>query len=98
MCKSKTLIGGPCQAPILSGSEYCLFHDPSSREARKAAQRAGGKARARSVAPIPFGEIDLGDPTKIPAVMTHTANLVCAGRLDAKRAHAIGHLAECALK
>jgi hypothetical protein len=97
-CTAKNQSGDPCGAPSQSGSEFCFSHDPGSREARKEAQRKGGLARTRSVAPIPVGEIDLSDPAKIVAMVTRVANQVCVGRLDAKRAHALGHLADCALK
>ena len=97
-CKARNQSGGPCKAPSQGGSEFCFIHDPRLSEARKAAQRKGGQARARSVAALPVGEIDLSDPTKIPAEMTRVATLVCSGRLDAKQAHAVGHLADCSLK
>ena len=97
-CKARNQSGGPCKAPSQGGSEFCFIHDPGSREARQAAQRRGGQARARTVAAVPVGEIDLTDPTQIPAEMTRVATLVCSGRLDAKQAHAVGHLADCSLK
>jgi hypothetical protein len=97
-CKAKSRSGDPCKVSSQIDSDFCFFHDPKSTEDRKAAQRTGGRARARSVAPIPLGVIDLSDPANIIAVVTLAANQVCSGRLDAKSAHALGHLVDCALK
>lgn len=98
VCQAQSKSGYRCKAQAQSGSDFCFFHNPASRNERETAQRRGGQANARSLAAIPDADIDLSDPSRILTLVTRAANLVCCGRLDAKRAHALGHLADCALK
>jgi len=97
-CKAKTSSGLHCKACAQSGSEYCFFHDVGSSKERQASQSRGGRARKLSVALLPVEPFDVSDPTKISAMLTKAANLLRTGQLDAKRVHALGHLADCALK
>ena len=97
-CQARNSFGLPCGAPAQNESAFCFSHDPALATKRRDAQSRGGRARAHSVAALPVPELDLSDPTKIPAMLTNIANLLRIGKLDAKRAHAIGHLADCALK
>ena len=97
-CEANTKVGTRCRALALGGSRFCFFHDSTLLEARKRAQTEGGRASGRTREALPVDEFELSDPVKILAMLTVATNLVFSGRLDAKRAHALGHLADCALK
>ena len=41
-CKTRRSDGQPCHAPALAGTDYCFWHDPHRRAARRDAARRGG--------------------------------------------------------
>ena len=41
-CKARRPDGQPCRAPALAGTDYCYWHDPHRRAARRDAARRGG--------------------------------------------------------
>jgi hypothetical protein len=98
-CIGSTKIGKACRNHTLAGSELCYFHDPRSREQRRAAQSKGGSKRSHlKVMPPPSFDFDLGDARGIPRLLTFLANGVVRGELDTKVAYAVGYLADCAMR
>lgn len=97
-CTATAKSGLRCKFAVLNGRDVCFQHAPELRKERQAAQSRGGRARRGSLTVLPTEPFDLGDPAKISALLTTAANLLRAGQLDAKCVHALGHLADCALK
>ncbi len=55
-CSAIARSGSRCSSPVLPDSSFCFVHAPEMAEARRAASRKGGKARAnaaRAKAAIP---------------------------------------------
>ncbi len=97
-CNGQSQTGERCRNPSQSGSNFCFFHDDASSTKRREAQRRGGQANGRSIVALPVAQADLSTPAGILGLLTRAANGVCSGRLDPKEAHALGHLADSALK
>lgn len=112
-CKAKCADGTPCESPsklINAETELCRSHDPSKREAIKAAGRRGGEATARRFKSTGMDADDL-PPLTSPEVaeiwLERIARCVATGGLphqDARaataaiqqwlKAHEVGKLAD----
>jgi hypothetical protein len=46
-CRAIKANGEPCRSPALTGSDFCLFHDPARSEEVEEARRLGGLRRRR---------------------------------------------------
>src|SRR5271166_4247641 len=100
-CQSLNSKGSRCRSHAVTGSDRCFFHDPQAKEQRTEAQRKGGRGPQRALEIVPDPpphDFDLSDPTQISEFLSYAANGVVHRRLDPKVAHALAHLAECALR
>lgn len=98
-CIGTTATDTPCQAEARRDSDYCFFHDPESKQARRQAQSRGGskKPTLRPLSPPP-SDFSLAGPKDILKFVEYTANRIIHGELDPKTAYALGYLADCALR
>lgn len=87
-CTASTATGERCRAMALHGSDRCLNHDPGAVEAKRAAARAGGLERAKSLRAE--REVDLGDLDR--SWRLHDREDVLEARADAVRAVRCGKL------
>lgn len=98
-CSAITKAGKPCRGRALAGSQYCLSHDPESRERLREAQRKGGegKATSRRLAKqwAALGA-ELGD-SDMPAILKSCMFAVKAGDMTPAEASAIATLAKTAV-
>lgn len=98
-CSAITKAGKPCRGRVLPGSQYCLSHDPASRERLKEAQRRGGEGKSairRAVkAWTEFGrEVDTPD---VPLILYSCMEAVRSGAMTPGQATAIANLAKTAV-
>ncbi len=63
LCSARSQHGGPCGAPPLLNSSFCLFHDPEHAEEATEARRLGGQRRRRER--VVAGAFDLGGLTTV---------------------------------
>ncbi len=97
-CVSKAN-GKPCEAHVRAGSAYCYFHDNQVAQQRRMAQSKGGSKRKTSQPLSPLAEdFDLASPQGLLASFQFTFNRIVRGEIDAKTAHAMAYLCECARK
>jgi hypothetical protein len=91
--------GLACGARHMTGSKFCFFHDPSKREERLAAQKAGG-CRRSSCAPVVALTADrvLTSAADVAEMLAFSINELLRGRLEPKIANALGYLASTLLK
>jgi hypothetical protein len=84
----------------VSNSAYCFAHDPASACRRRAACRAGGRARSRKAAVLPpdTPNLELRTVGDVLALLGQTINQVRKGLLDPRPANAIAGLAALLLK
>lgn len=78
-----------CGSHAMRGSTFCFFHDPATREARKAASAKGGSVCPKPLTTLPPDTPDAPLVTgyDVRAFVAETLNHVRAGRL----AHAVGN-------
>jgi hypothetical protein len=94
-CTATRKDGQPCRAEATRSSDYCFVHDPELAGKRADARRNGGFAssraeRAASLMPVGLGPVY--ECLKTALLEVHD------GRLDPRRAHAIGTLAAAIVK
>lgn len=85
----------------MKGGRWCFFHDPDKAEEREAANRAGGKKRAKDrerTAPrgrilVNAEKVKLDTKEDAQALIRLTIDQMRTGQLDAGIAHQIGYLA-----
>jgi hypothetical protein len=98
-CSTKKPNGSPCEARVRAGSEYCYFHDKQIAKERRIAQSKGGsKKKARPLLSGPIADFDLTTPEGMLASVQFALNRLVRDEIDAKTAHAIAYLSECARK
>lgn len=97
ICRGKTQ-SGPCRARVQSGSRFCFFHDPESRERRQEAQRKGGSRKALIPAALPAFDLDYSKLENIPPMIALVNNMMLSRQLDAKTGHAVFHGIDTALR
>ena len=99
-CQQMKRDGERCRANPLTGSRYCVFHDPQKTEERAAARRAGGVARSHKAVVLPPHTPDrpIEDAADVVDLMSATINQVIRGELDPRIANSVGFLASVALK
>ena len=91
-CRAARKDGLPCSAPAVRNG-FCFSHDPDLAEARAAARRLGGEARAthrRLMRLAPPELRELVERLLVASAQVHE------GRLDPRRAHAMAALARAA--
>ena len=88
-CKSTRADGNRCQAEAQSGSTYCYWHDPATRDQMLEASRRGGK-KGRREADIP--EAEPLSPEKARAILAGLAEALISGAMSAETARAVGYL------
>lgn len=98
ICKQINKRGQPCQAKVEAGSNFCYFHNPASRNKRRASQSLGGQRSHRPRPAPPPLNFHFDDPATIAGTFSVVAELVYLGQLSAKRAGAIARLAAIALE
>lgn len=96
-CKATTRSGKSCKANALRDKDYCLAHDPDSKEKFREITRRGGKVKKKvqvSLAPIQFK----GDSGKVLDLLADTINRVRSKEIPPRIANTIGYLAGHMLK
>jgi hypothetical protein len=96
-CQAMTKEGKQCKAHALKGKEYCLMHDPDSKEKLKEYARQGGLVKKKvqtSLAPIEF----TGDVKEVLNLLADTINRVRSNTMPARTANTIGYLANVMIK
>lgn len=98
-CSAITKAGSPCKGNAIPGSQFCMAHDPKSRETLKEAKRRGGegKASARRLAKhwAELGAtVGLGD---LAAILKSCMFAVKDGEMAPSEATAIAALARAAV-
>lgn len=96
-CKAITKKGKRCKANALRERNYCLAHDPESRERFKEITRKGGLVKKKvqvSLAPIKFR----GNVREILDLLADTINRVRSKDMPPRIANTIGYLAGYMIK
>jgi len=91
-CRAATQSGNPCRANALLGKEYCLAHDPESRDKFKEITKKGGKVKKKVqvvLAPIEFK----GDVREVLDLLADTINRVRSNKMPPRIANTVGYLA-----
>jgi len=88
-CKATRADGNRCQAEAQSGSTYCYWHDPATRDEMLEASSRGGK-KGRREAKIPDAEPL--SPEKARAILAGMAEALISGAMGAETARAVGYL------
>lgn len=78
-CKFIKDDGEPCQTPVMEGSEYCFFHDPSKVVERLEAASRGGKSRVKV---LDQSDIKIKSLTGVVRLLEQTVNQVLRDRTD----------------
>ena len=96
-CEHIKTDGQVCKANATSGSAYCFFHDPATRDERTAARRAGGQANRPAIArEAPVRELETS--SHVARLLAETINNVRRSELDPKVANCVGYLSTILLK
>ena len=101
-CEHEREDGVRCRARPMAGARFCFRHNPEPAVAaqRDAANRRGGRARARAVAVLPADtpDLELNSVSDVVALVGVTINQVRRGQLDCKQANAVGYLSSVLLR
>lgn len=98
-CHALTLAGAPCRSFALPDSDYCISHSPEHKEQHRAASRAGGVAKSKTVRSAKewaamSRHLDIED---LPGVLVG-AGLACVnGQLEPSRVTALASAMKAAV-
>lgn len=94
ICKQVKTNGERCRAAVTEGSPFCFFHSPEKADARRSAQRAGGVARTRGSVTMKDATVECPLETAADglALLGAVTQLLLQGKLEPKRATAVGYL------
>ncbi len=83
-CQALKPNGRNCDSNAMLNSQLCFFHDPATREQRKAAQRTGGRNRAREIRVLPpdTPNRSLSTDGEVSALIDEMINRLLRGELD----------------
>ncbi len=83
-CQALKPNGRNCGSNAMLNSQLCFFHDPATREQRKAAQRTGGRNRAREIRVLPpdTPNRSLSTDGEVVAFIDEMINRLLRGELD----------------
>jgi len=87
-----------CEGFAISGSEYCLSHDPYSKDIRTERAKSGGKSNSSQFVNDPLEPINLKSASDISKALEKTINEVRTGKISIKAANTLGYLLGIALK
>jgi hypothetical protein len=87
-----------CQVPVIPGSEFCYFHDPSNAEKRREAQAQGGRQNRMKTLESTAPDVKVEDCGDAIALISETINHVRKGKIDPRVANSVGFLANILLK
>jgi hypothetical protein len=89
-----------CRARALSNSAFCFFHAPTAQPHRRDAQQRGGRNNKRNFGPAhpPVSAFDFSNPRGVLLAIEHAVNALVQNPLDARSAHEIGYLSDCAIR
>ena len=90
--------GQQCEGFAISGSEYCLSHDPYSKDIRTERAKSGGKSNSSQFVNDPLEPINLKSASDISKALEKTINEVRTGKISIKAANTLGYLLGIALK
>jgi hypothetical protein len=96
-CQAINRDGKQCRAHALKGKQYCLMHDPESKNQLKDFARQGGLVKKKVQAylsPIEF----TGDIKEVLDLLVDTINRVRSNTMPARTANTIGYLANVMIK
>ena len=96
-CKAERKDGKRCRAYAMSGSDYCVAHDPSLPDKRRAWRRAGGSVKGEKNRMVEEAT-RLKRPRDVQHMLAVTAEKVERGTIDAQTANALGRVASLLLK
>ena len=71
----------------MSGSDFCFWHDPTSRESRLEASRRGGSRRT-----VELPEAELRTPERARSILARVIEATASGAMDSATARAVGYL------
>lgn len=91
-CEKIKSNGERCHAMAMIGTKYCFFHNPATENARKAAQRQGGRANGGGVLPDDAANVPLRKAKDVSLLLECTINQVRKGQVSPKVADSIGYL------
>lgn len=97
-CEKTKRNGQRCRAIAMEGSRYCFFHNPTTQNARKAAQQRGGQAGGSTVLPADAPDVQLESSSDIAILLAQTINQARKGQIASKTAATIGYLASSLMK
>jgi len=96
-CAGTTRDGKPCDAAPMHGGNYCLFHNPKTRDLLAEAQKRGGRANGRKVLER-AEELPLGNGADVCAFLAKAANGVLNGEIDPKAGTSVGYICSVLMK
>jgi hypothetical protein len=99
-CQHTRANGERCRGNAAGPDGLCFAHSPALSARRKAACRAGGKARSRRAAVLPADTpvAPLGDAKDVGRLLEQTVHQLRTGALDVRVANGVGYLCSVRLK
>lgn len=96
-CKGTTKAGAPCQAPPVSGSDYCYTHDPDLEQERADSRRRGGLSLHYGSSGKPSGEpIELRTADDVLKLLETATADIMGRKPSLQRAKALVYVASVA--
>ncbi len=90
--------GELCGAYAVHGSMFCLNHEPTMQETKRAAVQKGGQATSYDTLALALPPLTIVNASDVVSAAIQTINEVRAGNLPPKVASTIGYLLGVALK
>ncbi len=81
-CKARNRDGSPCQAPGVTSSGFCFWHDPDRQADAQAARSRGGKTSSAGRATVEGEDLPLETAEDVKAALARIVNDCRGGRLD----------------
>jgi hypothetical protein len=97
-CCAKKPDGSNCEAPVVAGSEFCFFHDPSKAQQRREAQVHGGRQNRMKTLDSTAPDVRVEDVGDARALLVQTINWVLKGEIDPRVANSVGFLLNMIMK
>lgn len=81
-CKASNRDGSRCQAPGVTESGYCFWHDPARAGEVREARSKGGKTRSQGRVTVEGEDLPLESAADVKRALARIVNECRGGRLD----------------
>lgn len=97
-CTYKFENNGNCGAFAMNGAQFCFSHNPEMKALKLEAVRKGGKSPKKTGKEMRLSVIPINSKHDVVPFLVTTINEVRSGKMDVRKANALGYIAGVLVK